>query len=134
MVVKNFDPATTQAELVEFFASYGTLSNVRMNKDSSVCFVSYLDTECARMAKEHASRHFLRGRRLNIRYSEPLEKRKIGYAERNDKRAQNQQHGQEQYQEKAELTKLITGIGVLLNLGNNSTDVKQDVFALNSVQ
>jgi len=86
-VVKNFCPETTMPELQEFFTAYGPLTSLKLNKDSSVCFVSYLDKECAKLAKEHVPRHYLRGRRLNVRYSEPLEKRRIGYAERSDRRA-----------------------------------------------
>ncbi len=77
LIVKNLDPSTTEQELHDFFAQFGSISNVKLIQETCLAFVSFQDRESARAAKQAATEIAFKGRRLFVNYVEPRETRRL---------------------------------------------------------
>ena len=87
LIVKNVEPSTTDAELMEFFSQFGSVANAKVLSEASVAFVSFKDRESARASKQAASEMLFKGRSLYANYCEPKEQRRLYYEEKMDKKA-----------------------------------------------
>ena len=73
LIVKNVEPSTTDAELLEFFSQFGSVANAKVLSEASIAFVSFKDRESARASKQAASEMLFKGRSLYANYCEPKE-------------------------------------------------------------
>ena len=80
-----------------------------------MAFVSFVDRESARAAKQAASDILFKGRNLFAAFVEPRETRRLHFEEKIDKKAYEKHQMHVMGSKNADLIQLISSLGVLLN-------------------
>lgn len=70
--VGNMDPLTTESEIRQLFAPYGTILQVRILSEKMCAFVSFPDQDCVRKAKNALNGYPLRSKALKVGYGKVL--------------------------------------------------------------
>ena len=86
LYVKGFDFTTNEPELETFFGEFGQVKNVKIVPGCGFGFVSFIDRESAKRAKDQAPLRFFKGKNLTINYCEPRESRQAHIEESMDKK------------------------------------------------
>ena len=88
LYVKNFPPTTTNAQLQEVFAKFGTIESIRIfpkEGEAVYAFVCFTSPEAASLAKANLHQQSFFGKQLYINHYEIKEGRKQQYEEMHDK-------------------------------------------------
>lgn len=115
LIVKGIDPTTSESDLSDFFAQFGSVNNVKVIPDTSIAFISFTDRESARAAKQAASEILFKGRNLYVAFVEPRETRRLHFEEKMDKKSYEKHQMHVLGSKNADLIQLISSLGLLMN-------------------
>ena len=127
LFIKGHDKTTTtEDDFKSFFKDFGiAIKNIKVNPNG-FAFVSFLDRDSAKKAKDFASNTPLNGHKLEVSYFEPKEIRSLHMEEVIDKRSYQQQKQRELYNNSlGEIQNYVEPLGKFLTLLFASSDQQQ---------